>query len=167
MTLVGRGPQGHLRIGLFTEDSDHVRRNGKHRLTVTGGVMNWIQATILIAFMALVGFLAWDADTSDPAIYFGLIGALLVVALVALLAALARSAEADTRRLYFGVISTLVGFIAGIAGGTAAGTAAGTQAGDSAANDVKDIVETNLEGVEGDVEDVATELDKLDAKSAP
>src|SRR5215211_4454701 len=105
--------------------------------------MRVVHAVVLVAFMALIGFLA----------------------------TLARSADDNTRRLYFGVISTLVGFIAGIAGGTAAGTAAGTQAADSAANDVKDDVEsnleTNLQGVEGQVQDaVATELDKLEGQGA-
>jgi hypothetical protein len=145
------------RIGSAEAEASHLK----------GTDMKGAQVIVLIAFMALIGFLAWDSDSSSRAVYFGLIGGLLVIALIAVLAFLARSAQADAQKLYFGVISTLVGFIAGIAGGTAAGTAAGTEAGDSAADDVKSELATNLQQIQGDVKDVATQVENLDGAGSP
>lgn len=117
---------------------------------------------LVAALFTLIAFLAVDSDSSNRAVYFGLIGAILITSLIAFFAALARSSEQDeTRRAYFAMISTLIGFIAGIAGGTVAGSAAGNAAGDTAASDVTSELEQSLDDIQSGVEDVQTDVNDV------
>src|SRR5919198_904891 len=90
----------------------------------------------LVAFMALVGFLAWLAQEgdNDEKLYIGLIGTVMLIGLIGLLAALARSLDENREKIYFTAIGTLIGLVGGLVGGAAIGN----QAGKSAADDVKD-----------------------------